>query len=328
MHADLRSSRPPLHPRRLARWFWRLILDVVEEYRRDGVGDLAAAITFWTLLSIPAAALALVSMLSSLDSLIGGSLAQDVEDEVIGFVEDTFADSQALEDTVLELFADSSTGVATVATLVAIFTLSRAFAGLIRALDNAYGVDEGRPWWYLRLVAIGLGLTTILIVASGATVLAIIPQLPFGLLRWFTVPIVFVALVLWAATIFHIGPNHRTPWKYDLPGAFVTALGWVLGTQAFALYVSVAGGGNDVQTTVGAILLALTLMYVLSIVMLVGAEVNDVIARRAGVVQERTHVNDRARRVRAWIRRQRERRAAATADADEPTAAPESTESA
>ena len=317
MNAELRTSRPPLRPRAFLRWLWRLILDVVEEYRRDGVGDLAAAITFWTLLSVPAAALALVSMLSSLDSLIGGSLAQDVEDEALIFVDDTFADSQALQDTVRELFADSSTGVATIATLVAVFTLSRAFAGLIRSLDRAYSIEEGRPFWYLRLVAIGLGLATILIVAAGATVLAVLPQLPYGqLLRWLTVPLVFIALVMWAATIFHVGPNHRTPWKYDLPGAIVTALGWVLGTQAFAFYVSVAGGGNDVQTTVGAILLALTLMYVLSTVMLVGAEVNDVLARRAGVVQQQPHINDRARRLGRWIKRQRERRAATRASSE------------
>lgn len=327
MDVDLRSSRPPLRPRPFLRWCWRLVLDVVDEYRRDGVGDLAAAITFWTLLSIPAAALALVSMLSSLGAVVGGTLAEDVEEEVILFVRDTFADSQALEDTVRELFGESSAGVATVATLVALFTLSRAFAGLIRSLDNAYSVDEGRPWWYLRLVAIGLGLATIVIVTAGATILATLPQLPFAdIVRWLTVPVVFVALVLWAATIFHIGPNHQTPWKYDLPGAIVTAVGWVIGTQAFALYVSIAGGGNEVQTTVGAILLALTLMYLLSIVMLVGAEVNDVIARRAGVVQERPHVHDRARRVGAWIKRRRAARAARAASDDSVT--PESSESA
>lgn len=310
MDADLRTPRPPAGPRPLLRWLWRLTLDVVDEYRNDGVGDLAAAITFWSLLSIPAAALALVSMLSSLGSVVGASLAQDVEREVLLFVEDTFADSQALKDTVAELFGESSAGVATVATLAAVFTLSRAFAGLIRALDSTYQIDEGRPWWYLRLVAIGLGLATILIVAGGATVLALLPQLPFaGELRWLTVPAVFVGLVLWAATIFHVGPNHQTPWKYDLPGAVVTAVGWVLGTQGFALYVRVAGGGNEVQTTVGAVLLALTLMYVLSVVMLVGAELNDVIARRAGVVQQRTLVSDRAgRRLRrAWQRWRAER---------------------
>jgi membrane protein len=297
---DLRSPTPPLSPLPLARWLWQLAKEVIDEYREDGVGDLAAAITFWTILSVPAAVLALVSTLSSLEIFVGTSLASDVEEEVEDFITDTFADSDALNETVAELFNSSSAGVATIATLVALFTLSRTFAGLIRALDVAYEVDDGRPWWFVRLVAIGLGIGTILVVAAGATFLAVLPSLPLSaVLRWLTVPGVLLALVLWAATVFHIGPNHRTPWRYDLPGAIVTTIGWVGASQGFALYVRVTGGGNDVQTSVGAILLALTLMYLLSIVLLMGAELNDVISRRAGVVSEAPSVHVRARSWRA-----------------------------
>lgn len=304
MVSDLRSPTPPLSPLPLLRWLWQLTKDVVAEYRDDGVGDLAASITFWTILSVPAAVLALVSALSSLESIVGASVAADVQGEVEQFITDTFADSESLRDTVNELFSTSSAGVATAATLVALFTLSRAFAGLIRALDIAYEVDDGRPWWYVRLVAIGLGVGTIVVVAAAATFLAILPSLPLGgLLRWLTVPGVFAALVVWAATVFHIGPNHRTPWRYDLPGAIVTTVGWIAASQGFALYVRVAGGGNDVQTSVGAILLALSLMYILSIVLVVGAELNDVIARRAGVVSAIPPVQERARTVRDRLRR-------------------------
>ncbi len=300
------SAIPPMAPLPLLRWLWQLTKDVVNEYRRDGVGDLAASITFWTILSVPAAVLALVSALSSLESIVGASVSNDVQAEVTQFIDDTFADSESLRTTVTDLFETSSAGVATAASLVALFTLSRAFAGLIRALDRAYEVEDGRPWWYVRIVAIGLGIGTIVVVAAGATVLALLPTLPLGgLLRWLTAPAVFIALVVWAATVFHIGPNHRTPWRYDLPGAIVTTIGWVLASQGFALYVRLAGGGNDVQTSVGAILLALSLMYVLSIVMLVGAELNDVLSRRAGVVQQPPSITDRAR---GWRDHWRERR--------------------
>jgi membrane protein len=296
MDDDLRSPTPPLTPRRLAKWTSRLLRDVVGEYRDDGVGDLAAAITFWTILSVPAAVLALVSTLSSLESIVGSSVANDLQAEIQRFIADTLVESETLTATVDELFTRSSAGVATAATLTALFTLSRAFAGLIRALDVAYEVEDGRPWWYLRIVAIGLGVATIVVVASAATLLALLPSLPFGgIARVLTAPGAFVLLVVWAATVFHIGPNHRTPWRYDLPGAFVTALGWTASSQGFAIYVRVARGGNTVQTSVGAVLLALSLMYLLSVVLVVGAEVNDVLARRAGVVRESTPVAERAR---------------------------------
>ncbi len=296
MDVDLRSPSPPWRPRALLRWIVALGKDVFEEYKQDGVGDLAASITFWTILSIPAAVLSLLSTLSSLESVVGESVADDLRTWVEDFVRDTFTDDAAINETVRELFDTSNTGVATVATLVALFTLSRAFAGLIRALDVAYEVDDGRPFWYVRIVAVGLGVGTIVVVAAAATVLALLPALPYAdVLRWLTAPGVLVGMTLWAATLFHVGPYHRTPWRYDLPGAIVTTIGWVLATQGFALYVRLFPGGNDIRTSVGAVLLALTLMYILSVLLLLGAEINDVIARRAGVVQYPPPVKTRAR---------------------------------
>jgi len=293
---DSNSPRPPRRPRALLRWLRRLTRDVLDEYRTDGIGDLAASITFWTILSIPAAALSLVSTLSSLESVVGRSLADDLQDEAESFVRTTFADDAALNDTVRELFETPSRGVATVATLVALFTLSRAFAGVIRALDIAYEVHESRPWWYIRIVAIGFGVGTIIVIAAGTTMLAILPTLPVsGLTRWLTAPAIIVGLTLWAATLFHLGPNHNTPWRYDLPGAIMTSLGWVASTQGFAVYVRFVPTGNNIQASVGALLLALTLMYLLSVILLLGAELNDVISRRAGVTQQPASVTARAR---------------------------------
>lgn len=287
---------------------WRLLREVVDEYQNDGIGDLAASITFWTILSIPAGVLSLVSALSSLESVVSTSVADDVQTDVEEFVESTFPGNDTLIETVRELFDTPSRGIATIAMLVALFTLSRAFAGLIRALDIAYEVEEGRPWWYVRVVAIGLGLGTIVIVAAGATMLAILPSLPLsGVSRWITGPAIVVGLALWAATLFHLGPNHRTPWRYDVPGAILTAVGWVIATQGFAVYVRFVPNGNNIQTSVGAILLALTLMYLLSAVLLLGAELNDVLARRAGVVSEVRPVTSRARRAVDRLRSRAER---------------------
>lgn len=304
MESAHRSPTPPLHPLSLARWMWQLAKDVLSEYSRDDIGDVGAAMTFWTILSIPAAVLALVSFLSSLETVVGVSAANEVEAEVQQFISDTFTDSEALSETASDLFNTSSTGVATVATIVALFTLSRSFAGLIRALDIVYGVQGGRPFWLVRIVAIGLGLGTVLVVASGATALAVLPSLPFdGVLSWLTVPAILVVLTVWAATVFHLGPNHRTPWRYDLPGAIFTTIGWVVATQGFASYVRAFGQGNDVQSGVGAILLALTLIYALSIVLLLGAEINDVLVQRAGVARQLPSVTEQARTLRERVRR-------------------------
>lgn len=289
-------------PLPFAKWMWQLAKDVVNEYRRDGVGDLAASITFWTLLSIPAAILALVSALSSVESIGGARAAEDLQREIQELINDTFAESSTLGEAVSELFAGSNAGVLTVATAAAVFSLSRGFAGVIRALDAAYEVEEGRAWWHVRLVAIGLGISTIVIAAGSSVILALLPELPGGsAFQVLAAPVAFFLIVLWAATVFHVGPNHKTPWRYDIPGALLTAVGWVLATQGFAIYVRLADQGNQVQTTVGAVLLGLTLMYLLSTVMLVGAEVNDVISRRAGVVADPVALRRRYEQVRERI---------------------------
>jgi membrane protein len=291
---DLRAPLPPLAPRRLVRWTWTLGVDVVEEYQKDRIGDLAASITFWTLLSIPATILALLSMVSSIETIVGTDIADNIEQTAVDFVNDTFADSETLENAVSELFAGSNAGVATAATLVALYSLSRGFAGLIRALDEVYEVTEGRSWWRVRIAAVGIGLTTIVIVAAAATVIALLPQLPGGTpVQLLVAPISVLGLVVWAMVLFHLGPHHRSPWRYDLPGAIITTIGWVLATQGFAVYVRVSADGNQLQSTVGAVLLGLTLIHLLSIVMLVGAEVNDVLTRRAGVDTDPVPIADR-----------------------------------
>lgn len=268
-----------------ARWLWRFTVDVIDQYREDRVGDLAASITFWTLLSIPAAALALISALGSLGRVVGAEVKDDLQKNIVDYILRTFADSQPLLDAVNDLFDANQSRVLTITTAFAIFTLSRGFAGIIRGLDEVYTVVERRSWWHVRLVAVGLGLGTIAVVAGSATVIALLPGRIGSGATVLLVPISLAVLTLWATMLFHFGPHHHTPWRFDLPGAFVTAIGWALATQLFTVYVRISDDGNQVQSTIGALLLGITLLYVLSLVMLVGAEVNDVITRRAGVAQ-------------------------------------------
>ncbi len=279
----------------IGRWCWRLLLDLIEQWRRDQLGDIAAAITFWMLLTIPALALALVSSLGPVESVLGADVVADLREQVEAFIADTFADSSVFDSTIDSLFNRTRSGTLTLGFLVALATLNRGFGAIIRGLDRVYQIERGRPWWYARIVAVGLGLGTVVVVAGAATVIAVAPEI---LGRGLTTTIVGgLTLILWAATLFHLGPNHFTPWRYDLPGAVITGLGWLLATRVFALYVQVwPGNGDQLRTTVGAVLLALTLLYVLSVVLLVGAEINDILARRAGVAEEMEHIVERTRR--------------------------------
>ncbi len=274
-------------------WTAALAVDVWHEYRADKVGDLAASITFWTILSIPAAVLALISALGPFEAIVGTDLSDDLQQTIVDFVAETFSDSGPLEEAVTDLFEADQSRVLTLTTAIAIFTLSRGFAGIIRGLDDVYEVIDRRSWWHVRLVAIGFGIGTILVVAGTSTALALLPGRIGALSTVILVVGVLVGVVGWATALFHFGPYHETPWRYDLPGGIVTAVGWTVVTQLFAVYVRLTDNSNQVQSTVGALLLAITLLYVFSLVMLIGAEVNDVLTRRAGVAQAPTAIKDR-----------------------------------
>ncbi len=267
---------------------WRFIRDVVTDTQRNRLLDVAAGVAFWLLLSLPAALLAMVSFAS----LLGERITLEVERAIIELVETTFAtESETIATRIEGLFDQPRAGLLSASLAVAVFTLSRGFAGLIRALDTAYGVAEGRSFVRVRGLAILLAIGTLVTVAGSS--LAWIGLRSIGIPPWLGGLGAVVVLVLWAATIFHVGPYHRTPWRYDLPGAIVTAIGWFAVSVGYGWYIRVSGAGDQVVGAIGAALLGLTWLWLVCVVLLVGAEINAVLARRRGVVRDPNTVTDR-----------------------------------
>lgn len=276
-------------PRAVGRWLWSTGREMWKEFVDDGVTDLAASTTFFTVLMLPAAALALMATLGSLESVFGENVAADIRQAALDWVTDTFGSDGTMVAAVQELFDTRVRGLATASFLVALWALGRGFAGIIRALDIVYEVHESRNWIRLRLTAIGLGVGTVLVAGAAATLRWVVwPSLPDTVLVQVAVlPTLMVVLVAWTATLYHIGPNHHTPWRYDLGGAAFAAVAWLVLSTGFAVYVDVVARVSGVLGFIGAALLGLTLLYLLNIALLLGGELNEIIARRAGVVRQR-----------------------------------------
>jgi membrane protein len=258
------------------------------EMNEDRVTDLAASTSFFTMLMLPAAVLAFVSSLGSLETFLGTGIAEDARSAALEWVSDTFGtESGPVADAVGGLFDQSNGGVATIGMLVALWALSRGFSGLVRALDQVYDIIDTRPWWLVRVTAVALGVGSIAVAGLASWLrYGLWPDLPD---RWLIQqsigPILLVMVVTWTATLFHVAPNHRTPWRYDLPGALLTSLVWLILLVGFATYVQAMTSANGVLGVTGTLLVAATLLYLLNLTLLVGAEVNEIIANRAGVVQ-------------------------------------------
>ena len=269
---------------------WRFVVDVALRWYHGGLGDLAAGVTFWILVSLPAAILALLAGLEWLESFVSFSFRSDVEQNVVDFVERIFTDENgAIADAVRALFSQNNPSLLTISLAVALWSVSRGFAGLIRALDDIYGVENGRPWYETRVVAIVLGLGSLLV--SVPLVLVerlVLSNVPDGLLESAVRALVaMVVLVLWAQTIYHFGPSQRSKWHHDLPGAVVAAVLWWLLSIGFGSYVTLTSTTNEVTAAVGGGLLALTWLWLAAQVLLIGGTVNFLWAERFHIARER-----------------------------------------
>lgn len=263
-------------------FFW----DVGKKWYYGGIGDLAAGVTFWILLSLPASILALSAALGWLGPLIGRKLADSVEEDVLGYVDRIFtSEASVVSDAIQQLFEQQNSGLVTVSLAFAFWTISRGFAGLLRAIDDVYEVDDGRAWYTARLIALLIGLGSLLISAPIVLLEFFVwTRVPDGLAETVLRFITSVGiLVLWASLIFHYGSSVRSRWRWDMPGALVSAVLWWVLTLGFGYYVSFAQGENEVLGAIGAWLLALTWIWFAAQGLLIGAAVNAVLGDRLGI---------------------------------------------
>ena len=282
--------------------------EYTESVQRHRVTGLAAEVAFYAVLSVFPAILALAAALGWIDALIGEDAATRVREGLISAIDDALgSDAGPVVAAVEALFEEPSAGLFGVGVVLAVYTASRGFNALIRALDVVYEVPETRGLVKTRALALLLAGGSLLV---GAVILAMVVLGPlFGagarladqagagevfevLWTWVRPPILALALTAWAATMFHLAPNHTTPWHRDLPGAVVTMVLWLVGAAGFRVYLELAS--DDTNALLGALGGALTLLlwlYVMGLALLLGAEVNTLLARRRRRRAARSHAS-------------------------------------
>ncbi len=265
---------------------WRFIVDVSLRWYYGRVGDLAASVTFWIVISLPALVLAMLAVLGPLDRLVSVSFSAQIETEVEKFIASVFTDeSQGVSESVLSLFDDNNNSLAFFSFAIAVWSISRGFSGLIRALEDIYGIEDRRPWYHTRVVAVILGFGSILIsVPLVLLEIYVWGGIEDGLMESALRGLVAITiLILWASILYHFGPTERHRWRFDLPGAVVAALMWWLLSYGFARYVDLTSNANEVRAAIGAGLLALTWIWLAAQVLLIGGAVNYLLGERLGV---------------------------------------------
>ncbi|HEX6868208.1 MAG TPA: YihY/virulence factor BrkB family protein [Candidatus Limnocylindrales bacterium] len=176
-------------------------------------------------------------------------------------------------------------GVATIGALVALWAATTGTMTVIKAMNRTYDVTEDRS--LLRRYLLGIGLTvagSIGIVIAFVTIVggALLTEQVVGqlglegswaaitLLRW---PLVFGLLVLAATIVYRVGPNLTPSWRTAATGAIVFAIGWLVATGVFALYVANIANYGATYGALGAVMVLMVWLYLTGLVLLVGAEI-------------------------------------------------------
>lgn len=287
-------DQPTRAPRVTPRW---LIHHLYRQWHDDRVSGLAAEIGFFALLSLFPLLLVSSSALGWLGDILGSNLATDVEDQLTDWASQLFGVDGGVTEAVSALFEGSSTSALTVGVLATIYTASRGFAAVVRALDVAYGHDNTRGWVGTQFVGLVLAIGTIIVGSLTLAGLVIGPLLGRedfigdgvlgGLLgwlwEWFRYPAAAAILVSWASVIFHVAPNRRASLRAEVPGAAFATVLWMLSSVLFSVYLRTLS--SDTNAVFGVIGTAITLqlwLYLLAIGLVLGAELNAGLAIRRG----------------------------------------------
>jgi membrane protein len=274
--------------------------------QEDRVTGLAAEVAFFSLLSLFPGLLTIAAGLGALDSLFGSTLLARAQQEVISVLE-TFLTDQAAGTTeaVDALFEGGSGGVFTFGVVAAVWSASRGMSTVMRTMAQIYNVEDTRSRLKTRLVAVGLALASMLLIVITLTALVVGPLFGVGrtiaqwvgaadiygvVWQWAGVPVAFVALLVWAAAVFHAVPHRHVGWGQHVGGAALTGVLWLLVSGGLRVYLGVFGG-NPIFGILSGALVVLVWMYLLSLALLLGAELNAVLAERADAPDAGTDVS-------------------------------------
>jgi membrane protein len=270
---------------------WKPILRAtVKEVLDDDAAGLAAQLSYYFFLSLFPTLLALVA-LASLFPL------QNFTDEVSRVLSPVAprAAVKLITDQMVSIGQQENTGLLSLGLLTAIWSSSAAMGAVVSAMNRAYGITDRRPWWRVRLVAIGLTTALAFFILLSLSLVLAGPQLADYLTRWFGMsvvfawawkllqwPLVFALVSVGIAMIYHFAPHRKRRWLWLTPGSVLATALWLIGSLGFRVYVVKSGSYESAYGTLGGIIVLMLWFYVSGLSIVIGAELDAEIERALG----------------------------------------------
>jgi membrane protein len=285
------DDRKPDSPTDLDKRSWMYVARKTwREFSDDQCTDLAAALTYYAVLSIFPAAIALTSLLG----LVGQ--AEESVDTVLEVLDPLVSEQMlgTIEPTLRQISESQSAGLALILGLAgALWTASGYVGAFGRAMNRIYEIPEGRPFWKLRPIM--LLITIISLVMMAAVLLMLVVSGPvaesignvvglgdaavtaWSIAKW---PVLAGTVVVIVAMLYYATPNVKQPkFRWISVGALVAIVVWVLASIAFAFYVANFSSYNKTYGSLAGVIVALLYLWLTNLALLFGAEVDSELER-------------------------------------------------
>lgn len=260
-----------------------------KEFSADNITDWAAALTYYAVLAIFPAIIALVSIVG----LLGDSTVQTLMDNVSKVAPGPAKD--IITNTIKNLSSSKgAAGIAFVIGLVlALNSASSYISAFARASNSIYDVEEGRPIWKLKPQQIGITLVLLLMLVVVTVAVAVSGPLAKEVGKVFgasgsavkiwdiaKIPVILLVVSFMFAFLYKTAPNVKQPgFKFWSPGGLVALVLWIVASLLFALYVAKFASYNKTYGPMGGVIVFLVWMWLTNLAILFGAEFNSELQR-------------------------------------------------
>jgi membrane protein len=284
------DARAPDKPTRLpARGWGGVLRRTFTEFREDSLTNLAAALTYYGVLAIFPALIALVSILG----LIGHSATQPLI-ENLGKVAPGPAKTiftHAIENLTK---SQGTAGIIFVAGIVgALWSASGYVSAFMWASNRIYDVEEGRPVWKKLPTRLGVTVVMVLLLAISSVAVVLTGGLAkqvgsvlgvgssavtiWDIAKW---PVLVLIVSFMLAILYWAAPNVKHPgFRWVSPGGVIAVAIWLIASGAFALYVANFSSYNKTYGSLAAIVIFLVWLWISNVAILLGAEFNAELER-------------------------------------------------
>jgi membrane protein len=259
-------------------------------YSADNLGDWAAALTYYGVLSIFPGLLVLVTVLR----LTGAGTTKAVVDNISGLAPGTVrtilrSAAQSLQDS-----RQGTAGViAAVSLLGALWSASGYVGAFMRASNAIYDVPEGRPIWKKLPIRVGLTVMTGIMLTASAVIVVFTGRLAesagkalgigsaavtvWGIAKW---PVLVAIVAILFDILYWGSPNARQGgFRWVSPGGVLAVVVWLLASAGFALYVARFGSYNKTYGSLAAVIVFLVWLWISNLAILIGAEFDAEVQR-------------------------------------------------